>query len=74
MREDEEYFIYKLAQKSLDNLCLNNRKAVLSVFCPKLCSGFVQRRRQYIYIYIYNLLLQVGLYPVAVVLQWHNTD
>jgi hypothetical protein len=25
-------------------------------------------------IYIYNLLLQVSLYPVAVVLQWHVTQ
>jgi hypothetical protein len=30
-------------------------------------------QKRMLYIYIYYLLLQVGLYPVAVVLQWHIT-
>ena len=34
--------------------------------------GMIPINLTYIYIYIYYLLLQVGLYPVAVVLQWHR--
>jgi hypothetical protein len=45
--------------------------------CTKIKNGLSERATSVpaiIYIYIYNLLLQVGLYPVAEVLQWHITQ